>query len=72
MEIFKIKSESELKKFVNSISYRRIQRLNLFGKIIHGYALYNTVHFRHIDKTFCIGECFVNRIYPKIYKVKIL
>ena len=72
MEIFKIKSESELKKFVNSESYRVIQRLDLFGKIIHGYALCNTVHFRYIDKTFCIGECLVNRIYPKIYKIKIL
>ena len=72
MEIFKIKSESELKKFINSISYRRIQRLNLFGKIIYEYVLYNTVHFRHIDKTLCIGECFVNRIYPKIYKINIL
>lgn len=72
MEMFKIKSESELKKFVNSESYRTIQRLDLFGKIIHGYVLCNTVHFRHIDKTFCIGECLVNRIYLKIYKIKIL
>ena len=72
MEIFKIKSKSELKKFVNSRSYRTIQRLDLFGKIIHGYALCNTVHFRHIDKTLCIAECFANKIYPKIYKVKIL
>lgn len=72
MEIFKIKSESELKKFVNTRSYRVIQRLNLFGKIIHGYAVCNTIHFRHINETFCIGECFVNRIYPKIYKIKIL
>ena len=76
MEIFKIKSESELKKFVNSISYRRIQRLNLFGKIIYGYAVCNTIHFRHIDETLCIPECFAkcfaNKIYPKIYKIKIL
>lgn len=72
MEIFKIKSESELKKFVNSESYRTIQRLNLFGKIIHGYTIWNIVCFRHIDKTFRIYECFVNRIYPKIYKIKIL
>ena len=72
MEIFKIKSESELKKFVSSRSYRTIQRLDLFGKIIHGYVLYNTVHFRHIDKILCIGECFVNKIHPKIYKIKIL
>jgi hypothetical protein len=72
MEIFKIKSEYELKRFVNSISYRCIQRLDLFGKIIYGYAVCNTVHFRYIDKTLCIGECFVNRIYPKIYKIKIL
>lgn len=72
MEIFKIKSEYELKKFVNSTSYRRIQRLNLFGKIIYGYAVCNTIYFRHIDETLCIAECFVNRIYPKIYKVKIL
>lgn len=72
MEIFKIKSESELKKFINSISYRRIQRLDLFGKIIHGYAVCNTIHFRHIDKTLCVAECFANKIYPKIYKIKIL
>lgn len=72
MEIFKIKSESKLKKFINSISYRRIQRLNLFGKIIYGYAVCNTIHFRHIDETLCIAECFANKIYPKIYKVKIL
>lgn len=70
--MFKIKFESELKKFVNSESYRTIQRLDLFGKIIYGYVLCNTVHFRHIDKTFCIGECLVNRIYLKIYKIKIL
>ena len=72
METFKIKSESELKKFINSISYRRIQRLNLFGKIIHGYAICNTIYFRHIDENLCIAECFANKIYPKIYKVKIL
>ena len=72
MEIFKIKSESELKKFINSISYRRIQRLDLFGKIIYGYAVCNTIHFRHLDETLCIGECFANKIYPKIHKIKIL
>ena len=72
MEIFKIKSEFELKKFVNSESYRIIQRLNLFGKIIHGYAVCNTIHFRHIDKTLCIAECFANKIHPKIHKIKIL
>lgn len=72
MEIFKIKSEYELKRFVNSISYRCIQRLDLFGKIIHGYAVCNTIHFRYMDKTLCIAECFANRIYPKIHKIKIL
>lgn len=72
MEIFKIKSEFELKKFINSISYLRIQKLDLFGKIIHGYTVCNTIHFRHMDKTLCIAECFANKIHPKIYKIKTL
>lgn len=72
MEIFKIKSESELKQFANRESYRIIQKLDLFNKIIHGTVWYNTIYFKYINKSFCIGEFFANRIYPKIYKIKIL
>lgn len=72
MEIFKIKSKSELKQFTNVESYRRIQKLDLFDKIIHGYVLYNTIYFKHIDQIYCISKCFANKLYPKIHKIKIL
>lgn len=52
MEIFKIKSKSELKQFSNRELYYCIQKLDLFGKIIHGYVLYGAIYFKHTDKIF--------------------
>ena len=72
MEIFKIKSESELKRLSDIESYNFIQKLDLFGKIIHGYAIHNTIYFEYINKTYCISEYFANRLCSKIHKIKIL